>query len=100
MMKKTSIFVAVMLMAAFVLGASGSQEAAELVSVRVAMTPFFDYQFFSVAKEFGWDKELGLDLQFSWLTQSGPSIQALANGSVDSCTPRRCSPYPTARWIR
>jgi ABC-type nitrate/sulfonate/bicarbonate transport system substrate-binding protein len=48
------------------------------------MTPFFDYQFFSVAKQFGWDKELGLDLQFTWLTQSGPSIQALANGSLDT----------------
>lgn len=53
------------------------------VTVRVGMTPFFDYQFWSVAKEFGWDKELGLDLQFTWLTQSGPSIQALANGSLD-----------------
>lgn len=52
--------------------------------VRVAMTPFFDYQFFSVAKEFGWDEELGLELQFSWLSQSGPSIQALANGSLDT----------------
>lgn len=52
--------------------------------VRVAMTPFFDYQFFSVAQELGWDEELGLDLQFTWLTQSGPSIQALVNGSVDT----------------
>jgi len=56
---------------------------AVVVPVRVGMTPFFDYQFWSVAKEFGWDKELGLDLQFTWLTQSGPSIQALANGSLD-----------------
>ena len=56
---------------------------AALTPVRVGMTPFFDYQFWSVAKEFGWDKELGLDLQFTWLTQSGPSIQALANGSLD-----------------
>lgn len=58
------------------------EEAAPVV-VRVGMTPFFDYQFWSVAKEFGWDKELGIDLQFTWLTQSGPSIQALANGSLD-----------------
>ena len=55
----------------------------QLVPVRVGMTPFFDYQFWSVAKEFGWDKELGLDLQFTWLTQSGPSIQALAGGELD-----------------
>jgi ABC-type nitrate/sulfonate/bicarbonate transport system substrate-binding protein len=56
----------------------------EPVAVRVAMTPFFDYQFFSVAKELAWDTELGLDLQFTWLTQSGPSVEALANGSVDT----------------
>ena len=52
--------------------------------VRVGMTPFFDYQFFAVAKEFGWDKELGLNLQFTWFTQSGPSTQALARGSIDT----------------
>jgi ABC-type nitrate/sulfonate/bicarbonate transport system substrate-binding protein len=57
---------------------------AAAVAVRVAMTPFYDYQFFSVARELGWDKELGLDLQFTWLTQSGPSVEALANGSVDT----------------
>jgi ABC-type nitrate/sulfonate/bicarbonate transport system substrate-binding protein len=53
-------------------------------AVRVGMTPFFDYQFFAVAKEFGWDKELGMDLQFTWFTQSGPSTQALARGSIDT----------------
>jgi ABC-type nitrate/sulfonate/bicarbonate transport system substrate-binding protein len=52
--------------------------------VRVGMTPFFDYQFFAVAKEFGWDKELNLDLRFTWFTQSGPSTQALARGSIDT----------------
>jgi ABC-type nitrate/sulfonate/bicarbonate transport system substrate-binding protein len=48
------------------------------------MTPFFDYQFWAVAKEFGWDKELGLDLQFTWFSQSGPATEALARGSVDT----------------
>lgn len=52
--------------------------------VRVAMTPFFDYQFLSVADSLGWDEALGLDLQFTWFPQSGPSIQALAGGSVDT----------------
>lgn len=54
------------------------------VVVRVSMTPFFDYQFWAVAKEFGWDKELGLDLQFTWFSQSGPATEALARGSVDT----------------
>jgi ABC-type nitrate/sulfonate/bicarbonate transport system substrate-binding protein len=61
-----------------------ASQPTDLIPVRVGMTPFFDYQFWAVAKEFGWDKELGLDLQFTWLTQSGPSIQALANGSLDT----------------
>jgi ABC-type nitrate/sulfonate/bicarbonate transport system substrate-binding protein len=58
--------------------------AAAPVVVRVGMTPFFDYQFWPVAKEWGWDKELGLDLQFTWFTQSGPSTQALAQGAIDT----------------
>jgi ABC-type nitrate/sulfonate/bicarbonate transport system substrate-binding protein len=67
--------------AAPVTAQDGSGEA---VPVRVAMTPFFDYQFLSVADELGWDEELGVDLQFTWFAQSGPSIQALVNGSVDT----------------
>lgn len=63
--------------------AASVQPLSPAVTVRVGMTPFFDYQFWSVAKQFGWDKQLGLNLQFTWLTQSGPSIQALANGSLD-----------------
>jgi ABC-type nitrate/sulfonate/bicarbonate transport system substrate-binding protein len=64
--------------------AGGKAESGELKKVHVGATPFFDYQFWSVAKEWGWDKELGLDLQMTWMTQSGPSIQALANGSLDT----------------
>jgi ABC-type nitrate/sulfonate/bicarbonate transport system substrate-binding protein len=52
-------------------------------TVRVGRTPFFDYQFFEIAQAFGWDEELGIIFQDTWLTQSGPSMQALANGSID-----------------
>lgn len=83
MARQTHMLVAAAAVAGLLLGA-GSVPAQEQTTVRVGMTPFFDYQFFSVAKEFGWDEELGLDLKFEWLTQSGPSIQALANGSLDT----------------
>jgi ABC-type nitrate/sulfonate/bicarbonate transport system substrate-binding protein len=73
---------------------------AELIPVRVGMTPFFDYQFWSVAKQFGWDKELGLDLQFTWLTQSGPSIQALANGSLDQVNTCVVCNFPQRRPVQ
>ncbi|KAB2904011.1 MAG: ABC transporter substrate-binding protein [Anaerolineae bacterium] len=75
---------AVCLLLGLVLSIAPITTAQDTVTVRVAMTPFFDYQFFSVADEFGWDEELGIDLEFTWLTQSGPSVQALASGSVDT----------------
>ena len=94
--RKVRWFIALLLTASLAVGVGGPQisHAAELTPVRVGMTPFFDYQFFSVAKEFGWDKELGLDLRFEWLTQSGPSIQALANGSLDTVNTCIVCNYP------
>ncbi|MFV1990041.1 MAG: ABC transporter substrate-binding protein [Acidimicrobiales bacterium] len=47
-----------------------------------------------MADEFGWDEELGIDLEFTWLTQSGPSIQALAAGSVDTANTCVVCNYP------
>ena len=94
--RKLWLLFALTLIASLTLTFSGPERsrAAELTPVRVGMTPFFDYQFFSVAKEFGWDKELGLDLRFEWLTQSGPSIQALANGSLDTVNTCVVCNYP------
>ena len=93
MARKFQMLSAVTVAAGLLLGA-GNVQAQEQTVVRVGMTPFFDYQFFSVAKEYGWDKELGLDLQFEWLTQSGPSIQALANGSLDTVNTCVVCNYP------
>jgi ABC-type nitrate/sulfonate/bicarbonate transport system substrate-binding protein len=59
------------------------EEEMETYTVRVGRTPFFDYQFFEIAQEFGWDEELGIVFEDTWLTQSGPAMQALANGSID-----------------
>jgi ABC-type nitrate/sulfonate/bicarbonate transport system substrate-binding protein len=58
-------------------------EEQKVYTVHVARTPFFDYQFFEVAEKLGWDKELGIKFEDTWLTQSGPAMQALANGSID-----------------
>lgn len=76
--------VGLLLLYGVIVGVASAANPAGPVRVRVAMTPFFDYQFFAVAKAFGWDKQLGLDLEFAWLSQSGPSIQALVSGSVDT----------------
>jgi ABC-type nitrate/sulfonate/bicarbonate transport system substrate-binding protein len=93
MARKSQRLAAVAVAAGLLLGA-GSVQGEEQTVVRVGMTPFFDYQFFSVAKEYGWDKQLGLDLQFEWLTQSGPSIQALTNGSLDTVNTCVVCNYP------
>lgn len=93
MARKSQMLAAMAAAAGILLGAS-SVHAQEQTVVRVGMTPFFDYQFFSVAKEYGWDKELGLDFQFEWLTQSGPSIQALTNGSLDTVNTCVVCNYP------
>lgn len=58
-------------------------EEKQIYVVNVGRTPFFDYQFFEVAQKYGWDKELGIEFKDTWLTQSGPAMQALANGSID-----------------
>lgn len=63
--------------------AAAPTEEQKVYTVRVARTPFFDYQFFEVAQQFGWDEELGIKFEDTWLTQSGPAMQALANGSID-----------------
>jgi ABC-type nitrate/sulfonate/bicarbonate transport system substrate-binding protein len=95
-LKKVWLLVATVFIAILISGVYSPKaiQAAENIPVRVGMTPFFDYQFFSVAKEYGWDKDLGLDLKFEWLTQSGPSIQALANGSLDTVNTCVVCNYP------
>ncbi len=98
MTRKSLVLIVMVVVAGLLLGACGGKgvlgKGGKPVVVRVGMTPFFDYQFFAVAKEYGWDKELGLDLQFQWLTQSGPSIQALANGSLDTVNTCVVCNYP------
>jgi ABC-type nitrate/sulfonate/bicarbonate transport system substrate-binding protein len=59
------------------------EEETDIYTVQVGRTPFFDYQFFEIAQAFGWDEELGIVFEDTWLTQSGPAMQALANGSID-----------------
>lgn len=66
----------------------------EPVTVTVGMTPFYDYQFYAVAKELGWDEELGLELEFEWFSQSGPSIEALARGDIDTVNTCVVCNYP------
>jgi ABC-type nitrate/sulfonate/bicarbonate transport system substrate-binding protein len=88
--------VALLILAGLLLSAcqAATEAPEEVITVRVAMTPFFDYQFWSVAEEYGWPEEHGLDLEFTWLTQSGPSIEALAAGSVDTVNTCVVCNYP------
>lgn len=70
-------------------GAAAGGEATETTTVKVAMTPFLDYMPWAFAKEKGLDADLGVELDFTWLAQVGPSVQAMKRGDVDivnTCT--------------
>jgi ABC-type nitrate/sulfonate/bicarbonate transport system substrate-binding protein len=68
--------------------------AAEPPVIRFGQTPFFDYQFATIAAQLGWDKELGVDLQLIWFPQEGQVIEALVNGSMDIVPSCNACAYP------
>jgi ABC-type nitrate/sulfonate/bicarbonate transport system substrate-binding protein len=69
-------------------------QAAEPPVIRFGQTPFFDYQFATIADQLGWDTDLGVDLQLTWFPQQGPVIQALVNGSMDIVPSCNACAYP------
>ena len=51
--------------------------------VRVSVAPYFDYQMVGAADKFGWDKELNIDLQITYMSNDAAQVAALTNGSLD-----------------
>lgn len=71
--------------------------------VKIGLTPFFDYMLWPFAANKGLDKELDIDLEFTWLAQVGPSVQAMRRGSIDvidTCTACNFSFYKSVPTIR
>jgi ABC-type nitrate/sulfonate/bicarbonate transport system substrate-binding protein len=55
----------------------------ELVPVRVSVAPYFDYQAVTLADQLGWDEELSIDLQLTYMADDPAQVAALTNGSTD-----------------
>lgn len=57
--------------------------AQELKTVRMGITPYFDYMPWVLAKEMGFDKELGIDLELVTVTTTPQGVAAMRQGSID-----------------
>jgi ABC-type nitrate/sulfonate/bicarbonate transport system substrate-binding protein len=65
-------------------GAPSETEAeGEPVPIRVSVAPYFDYQMVTAAEDFGWDDELGVDLQITYMQDNAGQVAALTNDSLD-----------------
>lgn len=64
--------------------AATTEEApAELVKVRLGLTPYPMYPLYNIAKELGIDKEFGLDIDTEVFTGTATAAQALTRGDMD-----------------
>jgi ABC-type nitrate/sulfonate/bicarbonate transport system substrate-binding protein len=69
--------------ATMVVTATASVFADELKTVRMGITPYFDYMPWVLAKQMGFDKQLGLDLQLVTITTTPQGVAAMKQGSLD-----------------
>jgi ABC-type nitrate/sulfonate/bicarbonate transport system substrate-binding protein len=68
-----------------VLFAQGQVETSgtEIKKVKVGVTPYSMYQIWYIAKEYGIDKEFGIDLELVPVSQTMNGVQALVRGDLD-----------------
>jgi len=81
-MIKKSLFASLSLFAAMLIGPGGAS-AEEEVTVRVGVTPYFDYMPWVVADKLGLDEELGIDLELVNITSTARGVAAMRQGSLD-----------------
>jgi ABC-type nitrate/sulfonate/bicarbonate transport system substrate-binding protein len=81
-MIKKSLFASLSLFAALLIGPGGAS-AEEKVTVRVGVTPYFDYMPWVVADKLGLDEELGIDLELVNITSTARGVAAMRQGSLD-----------------
>ncbi len=67
-------------------GAQAEESKKELTKVRVGVAPYTMFQIWPAAKEFGIDKEFGLDLELVNITATLPGVQLLVRGDLDIST--------------
>lgn len=55
----------------------------DMATVRVGVTPYFDYMPWVVAKDLGLDKEVGVDLELINIDSTAKAVAAMRRGSLD-----------------
>ncbi len=87
------------------LSATGQEEnvqEAELTHVKIGITPYSMYQIWYIAKDYGIDKEFGLDIELFPVTQTMNGVQALIRGDLDitaNCIAEHLPTFETAPHV-
>lgn len=59
---------------------------AEVPTIRVGVSPYYDYQWIVGATQFGWDTELGIDLEPLFIADNSTQVAGLTNGDLEVAT--------------
>jgi len=79
-MKKFLLFLCIGIL---LVGGAMDLSAEDLTKVKVGITPYSMYQIWYIAKEYGIDKEFGLDFTLVPVTQTMNGVQLLVRGDID-----------------
>jgi len=79
-MKKFLLFLCIGIL---LVGGAMDLSAEDLTKVKVGITPYSMYQIWYIAKEYGIDKEFGLDFTLVPVTQTMNGVQLLVRGDLD-----------------
>lgn len=95
-LRMSSLLLAVVLLAG---GASMGAWAQEPKTVRIGLTPFFDYQAWGVAQALGLDKEQGIALEPVAVTSGANGVAALRQGSLDLTASSQVGAFPFYKQV-
>lgn len=76
-----------------------SANANELVTVKVGITPYFDYMPWVIAKEKGFDKDLGINLDLVTITNTAGGVAAMRQGSLDVVSSCHVCDFPLYKSV-
>lgn len=82
-----------------VLALAGIASAQDLKTVRVGITPYFDYMPWVVAKEMGLDKQVGLDIELVTVATTPQGVAAMRQGSVDVVSSCHVCDFPLYKSV-
>ncbi len=71
----------------------------EIKTVKMGITPYFDYMPWVLAKDMGFDKELGIDLQPVTVATTPQGVAAMRQGSVDVVSSCHVCDFPLYKSV-